>query len=397
MAAAAAAMPAIMSASLGVAEPRIVIAGAGLHGSALAYYLTQRGETPLVVERHSVAAAASGKGGGFLARDWGSGPTTALHQVSFQLHAELAKALDIKSYRRIPVLSVTPGQRSARTNDICPWLDGDIADSRWMDKDGGAQVAPYELCTKLMKSAESSGAELKIGTVEGVEKEDGRISHVIVDGEKIPCKAFVCTMGPWAALAQDWFDMPVPMTGIKSTSIVFKDSKNEVEPYALFCGEDDRFGTHLEVYPRNSGEVYLCGIGGSEYVDADELRAGKYPPGEVHADPKRVEAATKSFSTMSNRLGGTPETVQACMRPCPPDALPYMGKVQGFENAYMSAGHNCWGILWAPVSGKAMSELILDGKSSCVDLKAFDPARFKPKKSGGRGRKMREQDVGEQW
>ena len=53
--------------------------------------------------------------------------------------------------------------------------------------------------------------------------------------------------------------------------------------------------------------------------------------------------------------------------------------------------------MWAPVSGKAMSELILDGKSSCVDLKAFDPARFKPKKSGGRGRKMREQDVGEQW
>ena len=55
-----------------VSEPRIVIAGAGLHGSALAYYLTQRGEKPLVIERHSVAAAASGKGGGFLARDWGS-------------------------------------------------------------------------------------------------------------------------------------------------------------------------------------------------------------------------------------------------------------------------------------------------------------------------------------
>jgi len=143
-----------------------------------------------------------------------------------------------------------------------------------------------------------------------------------------------------------------------------------VEPFALFCGEDSRFGTHLEVYPRNSGEVYLCGIGGSEYVDADELRAGKYPPGQVHADPARVKAATDSFSTMSRRLGGTPDTVQACMRPCPPDALPYMGRVRGFTNAYMSAGHNCWGILWAPVSGKAMSELILDGRAPpvCCDL-----------------------------
>ena len=53
------------------------------------------------------------------------------------------------------------------------------------------------------------------------------------------------------------------MTGIKSTSVVFKDNEKAVEPYALFCGEDDRFGTHLEVYPRASGEVYLCGFGGA--------------------------------------------------------------------------------------------------------------------------------------
>ena len=294
----------------------LIVSQAGLHGSALAYYLTQRGEKPLVVERHSVAAAASGKGGGFLARDWGSGPTVALHKVSFALHEELANELDIKSYRKIPVLSVSPGTRTKRTNDICPWLDGDIADSKWMDKDGGAQVAPLELCTKLMNAAVAAGATLQIGTVEGVEKsgdaEERAVSAVKVDGELIPCKAFCCTMGPWAALAQDWFDIPVPMTGIKSTSVVFKDNTRDVEPFALFCGEDDRFGTHLEVYPRNSGEVYLCGIGGSEYGDGDQLRAGEYPPGEVHADPKRVEAATKSFSTMSRRLGGKPDVVQAC-------------------------------------------------------------------------------------
>ncbi|EOD14498.1 hypothetical protein EMIHUDRAFT_461482 [Emiliania huxleyi CCMP1516] len=379
----------------------IVIAGAGLHGAALAYYLTQRGEKPLLVDRHSVAAAASGKGGGFLARDWGSGPTEQLHTTSFALHQELAESLGITSYRKIPVLSVTPGVRSKRTTDICPWLDGEIADSRWMDRDGGAQVAPHELCTKLVEAALSAGASLRIGAVEGIEKSGGdasmSVSAVVIDGERVACRAFACTMGPWAALAQDWFDIPVPMTGIKSTSIVFKDASREVEPFALFCGEDSRFGTHLEVYPRNSGEVYLCGIGGSEYVDADELRAGKYPPGQVHADPARVKAATDSFSTMSRRLGGTPDTVQACMRPCPPDALPYMGRVRGFTNAYMSAGHNCWGILWAPVSGKAMSELILDGEASCVDLRPFDPARFAKKKSGGRGRKRGEESVGEQW
>ena len=28
------------------------------------------------------------------------------------------------------------------------------------------------------------------------------------------------------------------------------------------------------------------------------------------------------------------------MRPCPPDALPVMGKIDGIEGAYVSAGHN---------------------------------------------------------
>ena len=192
---------------MAASAPPVVIAGAGLHGSALAYYLTKRGVKPIVVEQHSVAAAASGKGGGFLARDWGDGPTTQLHKVSYALHEELASELDIKTYRKIPVLRVTPGRRSKRTQDICPWLDGEIANSAYMDQDGGAQVAPKELCTKLMDAAVAAGAELKIGKVEGVVKEaaDGggeRVAAVMVDGEPLPCSQFVVTMGPWAALAQ---------------------------------------------------------------------------------------------------------------------------------------------------------------------------------------------------
>jgi glycine/D-amino acid oxidase-like deaminating enzyme len=56
----------LISATCGMAASKapIVIAGAGLHGSALAYYLTKRGEKPILLEQHAVAAAASGKGGG---------------------------------------------------------------------------------------------------------------------------------------------------------------------------------------------------------------------------------------------------------------------------------------------------------------------------------------------
>lgn len=99
----------------------------------------------------------------------------------------------------------------------------------------------------------------------------------------------------------------------------------------------------MEVYPRPDGTIYLCGIGGSNYITKDELKDGAFR--EVcDANDARADAAKQSFQSMSKVYTqvGELDRTQACMRPCPPDAQPYMGKVPGFEGAYMNAGHNCW-------------------------------------------------------
>ena len=73
---------------------RIVICGAGVIGAAIAYYLSRRGVAATLVERNDVACAASGKSGGFIARDWCDGqPQAALARLSFDLHRELADSL----------------------------------------------------------------------------------------------------------------------------------------------------------------------------------------------------------------------------------------------------------------------------------------------------------------
>lgn len=328
--------------------------------------------------------------------------TDQLHRVSFALHEELARDLGIQSYRKIPVLGVTPGTRRPRTVDICPWLDGDgVQDSNYLDKHGAAQVAPQELCEKLVEAAVGMGAELRIGKVEGVQFEDcgdgrRRVTGVHVAGEVLQCDVFAVCMGPWAVAAEQWFGVPIPMTGIKSTSMVFH-ADGQVEPFALFVEEDDRYGTHLEVYPRASGEIYVCGLGGSEYVEGRRLVDRELPPGQVHADADRVEAATQAFTALTKHFGSTPATTQACMRPCAPDALPIMGPIPGVDGGYIATAMNCWGICWAPVSGKSMAELILDGEAKCVDLTPFSLTRFMDTARGGRGRKRRTQSVGEQW
>ena len=61
----------------------VVILGGGIIGTSIAYHLIEKGITNItVVESASVAAAASGKAGGFLAGGWGDGGLTQqLHRV----------------------------------------------------------------------------------------------------------------------------------------------------------------------------------------------------------------------------------------------------------------------------------------------------------------------------
>lgn len=145
--------------------------------------------------------------------------------------------------------------------------------------------------------------------------------------------------------------------------------------------------------------MYICGCGGSDYVKGDRLRStGDCARSElIHADPKRIQAASSSLKSMSSLGDAKPDVAQACMRPCTSDGMPVMSAIPGFEGAYVSAGHNCWGILWGPVSGLCMAEFVMTGTSKTVDLNPFSLSRFMKRSASTRGRKMINTNVGEQW
>ena len=390
-------------------KPRVVILGGGIQGCATAYFLAQRGVPSTIVERVEIAAAASGKAGGFLAGGWGDGGVTQeLHRVSFALHETLAETLGLTTYRKIPTLSVAGGASLSDQKPPVSWLDGDVARAELMDENT-AQVTPAELVRRMHEESQKlPGARTVIGAESiGVAcDEENRVIGVDVrhessnEIERIACDVVVVAMGPWSVRAETWFEgLQVPMTGIKSVSLLFEASDAVAnEPAALFCAEDEN-ACHLEVYPRSTGEVYICGCGGSEYVDETRLLPGGdlESAAKVTTDQSRVAAASKSFAGLSKSVGaGGPRKTQTCMRPCAPDALPVIGAVPGYEGAFINCAHNCWGILWAPASAKALAELILDGAAQTAKLDAFSPRRFSAAKKT-RGRKMRDEDVGEQW
>src|ERR1051325_5512594 len=109
----------------------VAICGGGGVGARTASCLARRGIDVTVLERAEVASAASGKAGGFLARDWCAGsPLDALARRSFALHASLNEEIDEDwGYQRVSAYSGAvvsePGTR--RRGAQLPWLaDGVI-------------------------------------------------------------------------------------------------------------------------------------------------------------------------------------------------------------------------------------------------------------------------------
>uniref|UniRef100_A0A7S2YFH0 FAD dependent oxidoreductase domain-containing protein n=1 Tax=Entomoneis paludosa TaxID=265537 RepID=A0A7S2YFH0_9STRA len=421
---------AMASASTAASVPKnIVVVGGGIQGTSVAYQLAKRTSPStkiVLLESEKPASAASGKGGGFMARSWGNGsPTERLHHVAFDMYGQLAAEVGCTSYRKLPVLSVSPGydgiklaQKKKGLSSLLPsWLDGKVGRIGALgDGQDTAQITPKEFVNAMLEQQEQRIQVVK-GTCVGVESDQGSqrgarkvtaVQYQTSDDTHepllLPADCVVVSAGPWSCAAEDWFrgsGVQLPMEGVKSTSIVWKKPSHmeTVDGTALFCGEDDRFGTHLEVYPRPDNTIYICGIGGSDYISMEDLKGGAFRS-QCDAKEQRVEAAMASFQEMSSvyKQEGELDRSQACMRPCPPDAMPYMGPIPGYEGAFINAGHNCWGIAWAPACGLAMAELIVDGESSTIDLAPFDPCRFTPNLSrGSRGRKRQGQDVGEQW
>ncbi|XP_072952180.1 D-amino-acid oxidase [Typha angustifolia] len=371
---------------------RIVVCGGGVIGACTAYFLSKNSASSsthiTVVEKSSPACAASGKAGGFLALDWcDGGPLSSLARASFALHRSLSSLLDgpnTYSYRPLHTLSFPILSPSASSSDSSPtskslfpdWVDGPTARTPKTigTPETTAQVHP-RLFTRAVLAA--AGVEILIAEVEEVKVAEGRVVGVGLRGreEAIPADAVVLALGPWSdrsKLVSDLFNV----SGLKAHSIVLRPKDpDKITPHALSLSYQPAPGAKIldyEVYPRPTGEVYICGISKEVAVPDD--------PEEIVGEREYIEMLYKIAGEVSSHLRKeeVAEVVaeQACFLPCTDDGLPVIGEIPGVDGCYVATGHSCWGILNGPATGAAVAELILEGKSTTVDLKPFSPSRF---------------------
>jgi glycine/D-amino acid oxidase-like deaminating enzyme len=305
----------------------VLICGGGAIGCSIAYFLSLRGVKVTVVESTGIACAASGKSGGFLARDWCQGtPLDPLARRSFDLHAELAAELAGDwGYRRLDTYGgfasrrVALGQR--RGAYALDWFAGDVAVSQAIGSpETTAQVHPARYTEAMLRAAEARGAELRQGRVTGLVRDGDRITGVeLDDGATIEADAVVIALGPWSVLAARWLKLP-PVFGLKGHSLVF-DTGDRVPAEAAFLEYQEETGAVLtpELFPRPDGTTYVCGISGEEVVPLDP--AGVKPDGGAIY---RLEAMCRALSPV---LAAAPILArQACYRPVTGDGLPLIGQ-----------------------------------------------------------------------
>jgi len=65
----------------------------------------------------------------------------------------------------------------------------------------------------------------------------------------------------------------------------------------------------------------------------------------------------------------------AGLRPCTPDGLPYVGRLEPYANLSVATGHAMMGLSMGPITGKLIAE-ILSGEPASVSLEALRPNRY---------------------
>jgi glycine/D-amino acid oxidase-like deaminating enzyme len=356
---------------------RVVIAGGGIIGVSTAYFLAKNhGIESTIVDPVGIAPAASGKAGGFLAKDWNDhSPTMELTRRSFELHAELADEFgpDSIQYRRLTcaAIAVDPSNRrrpKGKKLEGVEWASQDSSSVRPLGTtETIAQVHPKLLCQRLWSEAEKEGCKLIAGRkVVDVHRNEGKIisGAILDDGSIVECDAILFACGPWTANI---------MKGVKYHSVVVKTNR-VLNQCVFFSG---RFGDP-EVYVRGDSTAYCTGF-------PEPPRVVEENPGQEIVQPEKISTILEAVALASEQhncalaLDQDPVVQQACYLPTTDDGIPVMGKLE--DGCFIAAGHSCWGILLGPASGESMASLIATGDvENHVDLRPFSPSRYQSMK-----------------
>ncbi|MFQ5933030.1 MAG: NAD(P)/FAD-dependent oxidoreductase [Dehalococcoidia bacterium] len=415
-------------------EADVVIIGGGIAGSAIAYYLAKRNSKVIVVEKGNVADEQSGRAWGFV-RQQGRSPrelplmmecNKMWQTLSEELHADiewvqggnLAVAPNEKRMQQLEEWAEV-GQEfgldtrllsSQEIKDFIPEMDGSWIGGMYTASDGHAE--PRKATDALAQAAQESGATfLNYCATEEIEVTSGQVTGVVTEKGTIKTSVVVCAAGAWSPKVARMVDLSLPYRVVRATvaETTPTDPITKVGFWAPGIAFRQRPGGSFYVAPaaRSDYDVnldtfrdiriflpnflknrHLFKIHVGKELMKDLLRSLPGSPARRHPfahtvgvepEPNReaVALAMKKFRRLFPSLESIGiQRLWAGRIDATADAIPVLGEVEYPRGFIFATGFSGHGFAMGPITGRLISELILDGKTS-IDIRPLRHSRFR--------------------
>jgi glycine/D-amino acid oxidase-like deaminating enzyme len=366
-----------------------VIIGAGVMGASIAFHLARRNAGRIVViDKDHVASGGSSRSSALVRMHYSFAPEVQLALVSLNMFQHWREIVgEAGEFRKTGFVRIVHPAETALLKQNVAVQRGLGANVELIDRQQLRELEPdwtvheielaaYEpdsgygdgnvVASDFLSAARDRGATyLSKASVTSLLVEGGHIRGVQTDSGAIHSPVVIAATGPWTRplLHSTGFDPPIEPE-YHQVAIL----KNAADMKSGGCACIDSV---TATYFRSDGsDKFLVGdFYGKRPVDPDNYpqRASETDLEEIIERASRRVPKLERAEVMRGVTGVYDMT---------PDARPLLGQVPGCEGLYLCAGFSGMGFKISPAIGLVMSELILDGAATTVDISAFHPARF---------------------
>jgi len=367
----------------------VLIIGAGIAGASLAYFLSERGSSDvLVIERESQPGYhATGRsaatlveldpvptvqklkilGAGFLRQPPAGfaenpvlercGVFMLLREPQWTMRKDAAAANSADEPRQQLMM---PGEVNQRLGGVL--REGELAGAAFLPDDGFIDI--HELLTSYMRHAKRAGIQFRFGVeVTGISRGRGEHLAVATTGGVLRARRVVNAAGAWVGdIARAAGATAIEFRPMRrSIAILPAPASIDVRRWPMIVSE-----SHSVYFRPESGGLLFCPMDEVAMAPCDAT------PDEViiAAGLERLRALAPALvpRTLGRRWGG--------LRTFAPDRVPVVGDDPTLEGFFWLAGQGGCGIETSPALGQIAADLIVSGESNRFDVAALSPARF---------------------
>jgi 4-methylaminobutanoate oxidase (formaldehyde-forming) len=372
-----------------------IVIGAGAFGASTAYHLARRGADVVLLDQHAIGSQTSARAAGLTSKTASTAVMAALRHEACEaferFESELGRGVDFHRSGSLKAAYTEAGEArlhadfavakglgiearlisATEARTLAPHFEpfaaraiGHVPSDGWLDP---AKVA----VGYAARAAELGARVLPFTRVVELLRENGAVKGIATIGGKIHAPVVVDAAGAWSRIVAANAGITLPLVPVRHQLYITEPIAGvaplqpivrllEASVYVRYADGGLMFGGYEDVPEVVAPEAFPAGFQIADLPLAfDVLRA-------LTDEVAEHFPALRSAAVAIHR-GGLPSMT--------PDGQPVLGPVAGLAGFHVASGCCVGGLSLSPAAGRALADLILDGKS-VPDLAPLSVERF---------------------